>query len=246
METTHSLLFNTAPDYLISLWAVLLLVLGFLGYLFMGSRLMHYLGQEQKNDPHGLFMAHLLRRILGFVLMGLLPLLVYYYGLRLPFQEYGINFQQTGRSVIWILVFLPPIIAMNYYVAGKPSNLEQYPQIRLVQWNMKDLFFNFTTWILYLLGYEMLFRGFLLFSFYYAFGMPIAIAVNVVLYALAHIPKGLREVAGSVPFGVILCLITLGTGSFLAAFVLHTLMALSNEFFAIRFHPDMKIKSLKP
>lgn len=246
METTHSLLYNTDPNYSISLWALVLLALGFLGYLLMGSWLMDYLGHKQKNDHHRLFMAHFLRRLLGFVLMGLLPLLVYYYGFELPFQEYGINLKQSGRSVIWILVFLPPIIAMNYYVAGKPSNLEQYPQIRLFHWDLKDLFFNFTSWIIYLLGYEMLFRGFLLFSFYHAFGIPIAIGVNVVLYALAHIPKGFREVAGSVPFGVILCLITLSTGSFLAAFVLHIMMALSNEFFAIRFHPDMRIKSLKP
>ena len=245
METIHAMLYHTNPEYSISILAIVMLALGFLGYHFMGSWLMNHWGHGKNKAHPSFFMAHLLRRILGFALMGVFPLVVFYYLFELHPQEYGINLKQAGRSVMWILVFLPPIIALNYYVAGKPSNLQQYPQIRLVQWDLKDLFINFFNWMLYLWGYEMLFRGFLLFAFYHAFGVPMAITVNVVVYALVHIPKGLREVAGSVPFGVALCLITLSTGSFLAAFVLHTLMALSNEFFAIRFHPEMRIKSLK-
>jgi len=245
METTHSLLLNTDPEASISLLALSLLALGFLSYHFLGTWLMRNMDQVEKDDNPSLFAAHLIRRGMGFMLMGVLPWAIFFYGFDLPFQEYGINMEQSGKSALWILALLPPIVAMNYYVAGKPSNLEQYPQIRLLQWDLKDLLINFTSWILYLLGYEMLFRGFLLFSFYHAFGLPIAVGVNVVLYALAHIPKGHREVAGSVPFGIVLCLITLSTGSFLAAFVLHALMALSNEFFAIRFHPDMRIKSHK-
>jgi len=246
METIPSLLFHRDPEYSISLLALLALIVGFLGYHFLGSWLMRNLGHEQRKDTPALFMAHLLRRMLGFTLMGLMPLVLFYYVFELPYQEYGINMRQAGHSALWIVVFLPPIIAMNYYVAGKPSNLEQYPQVRIIKWDLKDLLFNFLSWMLYLLGYEMLFRGFLLFSFYHAFGLTTAVVVNVVLYALAHIPKGLREMAGSIPFGVILCLITLGTGSFFAAFVLHTMMALSNEFFAIRSHPDMRIKILRP
>ena len=146
---------------------------------------------------------------------------------------------------MWILVFIPPILLMNYFIARKPSNLKVYPQIRMHDWDVRALLINFTAWGMYLLGYEMLFRGFLLFSLYHAFGAPIAIILNVVLYALAHMPKGVREMSASVPFGIILCWITLSTGSFLGAFVIHAALALSNEFFSIRAHPDMRIKSIK-
>ena len=235
-----------SPALSISLLALVLFILAFSGVHFLGAYFLRALGNHKGQEPPSLFLAHICRRLLGFTLMGILPLLVFYYVYELPLGDYGINMYRWERSFIWILLLLPPIIAMNYYIAGKPSNLSQYPQIRLIHWDLKNLLVNFTSWILYLLGYEMLFRGFLLFALYDAFGLTPAIAMNVVLYALAHIPKGLREMAGSVPFGIILCMITLNTGSFLAAFVLHSAMALSNEFFAIRFHPNMRIKSLRP
>jgi membrane protease YdiL (CAAX protease family) len=230
------------PGLSIALLALGILAVGFPVYHVIGSYIMQRMNRAVLLNGYSEYMAHLFRRVLGFLLMGLLPLVVFSFGLELAPSDYGINLQHIQKSGIWIAIFVPPIILLNYYVAGKPSNLKQYPQIRLMHWRQMDLLINFSTWTLYLLGYEMLFRGFLLFSLYDAFGAPLAITFNVILYALAHIPKGVREMAGSVPFGVVLCLITLSTGSFLAAFVIHAMMALSNEFFAITFHPDMKFK----
>ena len=230
------------PGLTIALLALAILAVGFTGYHVIGSYMMHRMNQASLFNGYSEYIAHLFRRLLGFLLMGLLPLAVFTLGLELAPSDYGINLQHIQKSGIWIAIFVPPIILLNYYVAGKPSNLRQYPQIRLLHWRQMDLLVNFITWTIYLLGYEMLFRGFLLFALYDAFGAPLAITLNVILYALAHIPKGVKEMAGSVPFGIILCLITLSTGSFLAAFVIHAMMALSNEFFAITFHPDMKFK----
>lgn len=230
----------------IALIVVAILAVGFPGYHVIGSHMIRRMHGASIMNGYGDYMAHLFRRMLGFAIMGLFPLVLFVYGLELSPSGYGINLFHLQQSGIWIAIFAPPIILLNYYVAGKPSNLRQYPQIRLMHWRRLDLFANFISWTIYLLGYEMLFRGFLLFSLYDAFGAPLAITLNVVLYALAHIPKGAREMAGSVPFGVVLCMITLSTGSFLAAFVIHAAMALSNEFFAIRFHPDMKFKNSRP
>jgi membrane protease YdiL (CAAX protease family) len=230
------------PGLTIALLTLGILAIGFPGYHVIGSLMMRRMNQTPYFNGYSEYLAHLFRRLLGFLLMGLLPLAVFAIALELAPSDYGINLHHIRKSGIWIAIFVPPIILLNYYVAGKPSNLKQYPQIRLMQWRQMDLLVNFISWSIYLLGYEMLFRGFLLFSLYDAFGAPLAITLNVILYALAHIPKGVREMAGSIPFGVVLCLITLSTGSFLAAFVIHATMALSNEFFAINFHPDMKFK----
>jgi len=228
--------------YSIAFYALVILALGFPGYHLLGTAMLRKVNDESGKKDRAAYAGHILRRLTGFILMGFLPFAVFHYIFQLPVQEYGINLRNWGPSTMWILIFAAPIILLNYYVAGKPSNLLNYPQIRLLRWSYGALFTNFISWTTYLLGYEMLFRGFLLFSLYYAFGAPLAIALNVILYSLAHIPKGPREMLGSLPFGVILCWITLSTGSFFAAFVIHSLMALSNEFFAILFHPDMKIK----
>jgi membrane protease YdiL (CAAX protease family) len=135
------------------------------------------------------------------------------------------------------------ILIGNFFVAGSKENLEQYPQIRISNWSYKSLAVSSITWVLYLTGYEVMFRGLLLFSVYHEFGINTAISLNVLLYALVHLPKGKRETIGSVPLGFILCVLAIHTGSFLVPLLFHIIMALSNDYFAIRKNPDMRIKT---
>ena len=48
-------------------------------------------------------------------------------------------------------------------------------------------------WFIYLFGYELLFRGILLFPLVAAIGVWPAIGVNIALYSATHIPKGVEE-----------------------------------------------------
>jgi membrane protease YdiL (CAAX protease family) len=41
--------------------------------------------------------------------------------------------------------------------------------------------------------------------------------------------------------GIILCYITLLTGNIWSAVIVHSLMALCNEWFSLRAHPEMKL-----
>lgn len=233
---------HTGP---IILFSLVVAAVVFLSYHFGGLRIIQYAWNRGSEQHPSMFRAHVLRRLLGFLLMGMIPLLLLVYIPGLSPAEHGINLHHLNQSTVWIGMLMPLVVGVNMYFARKPANLKHYPQVRLQEWNIGSLTVNFTSWALYLLGYEMLFRGFLLFTFYHAMGAPAAVAINVLLYALAHIPKGRLEVMGAVPFGVVLCLITITTGSFFAAFVLHAFMALSNEFIAIRYHPDMRIKSIR-
>ena len=58
--------------------------------------------------------------------------------------------------------------------------------------------------------------------------------LNLLLYALAHLHKGWREVGGSLIFGVLLVLATIFSGSLLISFFSHLVLALSNGYFAAR------------
>jgi membrane protease YdiL (CAAX protease family) len=87
-----------------------------------------------------------------------------------------------------------------------------------------------------------MFRGLLFFSFIRFIGNLPAIVVNVFIYALVHIHKGFKETLASIPFGIILCLMTLSTGSIWAAFIVHIILALSNEWISFHLNPEMSIK----
>jgi membrane protease YdiL (CAAX protease family) len=80
-----------------------------------------------------------------------------------------------------------------------------------------------------------------LFSCEKAFGAWPAIAVNVAVYSFVHLPKGKKETIGAIPLGFILCFLTLNTRNIWAAYWIHVVLALSNEWISLAIHPDMEV-----
>jgi len=78
----------------------------------------------------------------------------------------------------------------------------------------------------FLVGYEFFFRAVLLDFCIARITIPAAIIINVVLYAIAHIFSNRQELIGSVPFGFVLCLITLYTKSVWPAVIIHVMLGL--------------------
>ncbi|MFW5916421.1 MAG: CPBP family intramembrane glutamic endopeptidase, partial [Bacteroidota bacterium] len=218
-----------------------LLIIGFSGYHYVSLFLNNRAKRWKKTEED--YISIIGQRLIGSVFLGVIPILIFVLLQDNNFRNYGINLYNFDQSLIWISIFAPLIVMMNCFLAGKQSKSDDYPQIRIKNWNPRTLIINFTTWLVYLFAYEAFFRGLLLFSFYYTFNSITAVVVNVILYAFVHLPKGLREMLGSVPFGIILCVITIKTGSFLAAFLIHGIMAISYEFFSIKANPEMSIKN---
>lgn len=88
---------------------------------------------------------------------------------------------------------------------------------------------HFTLRSLFLASYEWFFRGCLLFSCVHLFGITPAIVINLALYAFIHSFNGKKELYGSIPFGLILCVFTLWYQSVWPAILLHLLLSLSYE-----------------
>jgi len=188
-------------------------------------------------------------RIVGFFAMGILPALFCLIFLpEYSLADYGLTFKAETWvfTIKWILVLAVLVGPLAYFSAKKPMNLINYPMIRAKVWTKKIIFLNIFGWVLYLFGYEFLFRGILLFPLAEHLGVWPAISVNVALYSATHIPKGLEETIGAMPLGLVLCLLTLASGTIWIAFLVHVIMALTNSFTAFKFHPEMKyLKSEK-
>jgi membrane protease YdiL (CAAX protease family) len=180
----------------------------------------------------------------GFTLMGVAPFLVFLF----LFPEYkladlGVTcYEETNLlTLYWILGLGAIIIPMNWFGSRRAKTFSMYPQIRAKEWDAKLIFRYAFAWCAYLFGYEFLFRGILFFPLVDSIGVWPAIAVNIALYSATHIPKGLDETIGAGILGLVLCLITLQTGTIWVAFVVHVFLALSNSLTALKFHPEMTI-----
>ncbi|HER09149.1 MAG TPA: CPBP family intramembrane metalloprotease [Bacteroides sp.] len=189
----------------------------------------------------------LFQRMWGVIFLGILSVLVIRLFLRDPLAVYGLGFQFHRPPPWWILLSFPLIIAVSRYHASSSKNLALYPQFRIQTWTPGILFINGISWIMFLVAYEFLFRGFLLFGALSVMDPQPAVLLNCVLYAVAHLYKGPLETIGAIPMGVLLCYLTILTGNIWTAVCIHSFMALTNEWMSIRAHPGMELqRSVRP
>jgi uncharacterized protein len=222
--------------------AVLVVSVVFTVYYFIGQsqRVSEYLKNRQGSDK-GQVNLILFQRMLGVILFGLVPAIIILLVYKIPLSSFGFDLRINVKSFFWILAIGVIIFLVNVITSTSQYNLSKYPQIRSLRWSYSLILLSAISWIAYLLAYEFMFRGFLFFSCVKEMGAFAAISINISLYCLVHIPKGLKEAAGALILGLILCLLTLRFGTIWAAFWIHCILALSNEWLSLKFNPDIRI-----
>jgi len=220
--------------------------LAFLIYLFIfSSDQINSFLKNQHGETGAAIRKVLYQRLLGGVLYGLIPFLIIIFIFRRPLNQYGFSADYLMKSFVWWIPVAVLVLVLSYYSSKSEKNLEMYPQIRVNEWNSGLLIVSALSWITYLVGYEFMFRGYLLFTCMESFGYWPAIIINISLYSLFHIHKGAREAFASLFIGFLLCYLTLHLGSFWFAIFVHVTMALSNEWFSLGFQPEMKLTKSK-
>lgn len=183
-------------------------------------------------------------RYLGGFTMGVLPAVAYFIAFpETRLSDLGLGLPQDNwlTTLAWIAGLSVIVITMAFFSAKNPNKRDEYPQIRAKKWTKKMVAGNLASWFGYLLGYEFLFRGVLLFPLVESIGLWPAIAVNIGLYSGTHIPKNLAETIGAIPLSIVLCLLSVATGTIWIAFFVHLAMAWTNATVSLRYHPEMEV-----
>jgi membrane protease YdiL (CAAX protease family) len=163
-------------------------------------------------------------RAVAFIAMCILPFTFEYF----KGNTWDIKLIWTSLDTTATLILATLLIPLGAVNAKNIMHLKQYPQVRMRHWNALHYIINILSWGIYLLAYEYLFRGVLFLGILAYTKLHVAILLNTILYALAHLHKGKKEVLGAIPLGVVFCLLSYYSGSFWAAFVIHWIMAANN------------------
>ena len=220
-----------STDFQLSL---ILSSLGFIGYFFS----MNSEGLFKKFNPNHIGVIEgssawvVFQRFCGVFFLGVLPLITVILFFNSSLVELGVNTKNMLPTLGYTLGLLIVVIFMNSRNGGTKDNLVFYPQIRTFPWTKSTFFTNSWSWIAYLIAYEFLFRGILFFGTVNYIGLTEAIILNAAIYALVHIPKGIKETLGAIPLGVVLCIISYQCGNMWTALLVHIGLALSNDYFS--------------
>ena len=195
-----------------------------------------------KKTKHAHVSFFFFSKVFGFFCFGVFPLLFCLFFIpSMSFCDYGLIFipKTALFSFFWILLLSIVVVPLAFYSAKKDKNLKNYPQIRANVWTKKTLFISLLGWFLYLLGYEFLFRGVLFFPLVSSIGVWPSIFINISLYSATHIPKGLDETLGAIPLGIVLCVLTLYSGTIWIAFFVHLAMAWTNNLTSLKYNTNI-------
>lgn len=184
----------------------------------------------------------LFQKLTGFFFLGLLPGAIFFQLFSLTFERY--TFAGIHPPVpVYVIVLLALLIVFTAAFSAKKHDIySRIPHMRIRYWGVIEIAISAGGWAIYLLAYEFIFRGLLLFSTAEAWGVWPAVLINLFFYAVFHIPNGRKETLASIPFGLVLCVVSLLSGSFLPAFLLHLVLSVSTEMFAIHFNPEMEFR----
>lgn len=199
---------------------------------------------KAKEGDGGLIMHILRLKYAGLLILGIIPVgifLILFPKYSLSDLGIGFNPETAGKSLMWIGTLASAALLFNWFAARRRKIFNMYPQIRVKHWDTRLMTQYASGWVIYMLGYEMLFRGLLLFPLADGLGVWPAIAINVVLYMSSHIPKGADETFASLFFGPLMCYVTLSTGTIWAAWIIHSILVVSNSMVSLRFHPEFVI-----
>jgi membrane protease YdiL (CAAX protease family) len=224
---------------------IILVTLGFILFWFTGKseKLLRYLVGRFGAEP-GQARHVFIKRIVGMLSFGVIPALILFAEGGLTWADYGVSPRFSSTAGYWTLGLSAILIFMTARSTRAADHLSQYPEIRTMLWSRSLLFWSALSWMGYLLAYELMFRGFLLFSCARAFGAWPAIVINTAIYALVHVPKSAKEGIGAIPLGLLLCIITIQTQTIWVALLVHWVLSLANEWFSLKYQPEMRVNRI--
>jgi membrane protease YdiL (CAAX protease family) len=182
-----------------------------------------------------------LQKFFGFLLMGVVPFLLVVTLLPPGPAAYGLGLPGKG-GLLWFVILTVAGIIFIFARPKRSIDTTAYPQVRQNVWHGRRLSMNTGMWLLYLIGYEFAFRGFLFFPCVRAFGFWNAMWINVLAYTFAHIPKNFQESLGAFVYGILLCVVAYDTHSIWIPVWAHLMLALANDYSAVAENPEMTFR----
>lgn len=212
----------------------------YLYYYLAHSGFLYRLAERKyKQNLQNELFRYFMQKLAGFIFLGVIPGFIYYFFAEHSLVKFGFSLFML-KSNIGIILLLTSIIVLVLFFTQKANPQRSSLQIDLKEWTPNLFLFNVLGWILYLVGYEFLFRGILLSECFAVFGFWPAIAVNVVIYSAIHMVNGKDQAIGALVFGTIACYFVLVRGTLLIPVLMHISLSVFSDYFSIRFNPRIR------
>ena len=167
----------------------------------------------------------------AFLLMGVVPALIVKFVFRESLADYGVRFGNPLRTVRSFIVAAPVIVLISYFAAHNPSFWKEYPINHNAGASPQTFVLHALAYLVFYLGWEFQFRGFMQRGLLDSMGLGNAILVQVMASVIVHMGKPVGEIYGSIIGGLIWGILAYRTRSLLSGLLQHFLLGILLDWF---------------
>jgi len=182
-------------------------------------------GIDPLDDPQAT--AAVYAMVWTFLLLGLIPALLVKLAFREPLADYGVRLGDRRRT-FRTMALLGPLFVLGGYIASRdPAVQSQYPLNPSAGSSPAMFAVHAFAYLLFYLGWEFHFRGFLQHGLRGSMGDTSAVLVAVMASCLAHLGKPASETYAAILGGLLWGILAFRTRSLASGLVQHFLLGIS-------------------
>ncbi|MCP4580540.1 MAG: CPBP family intramembrane metalloprotease [candidate division Zixibacteria bacterium] len=169
----------------------------------------------------------------SFILLGLIPALIWFLGFKQKLSGLGLGIGNLKRSLVFTAIGLPVMAILAYFSSNDPAFQMEYPLFRGLIIDQGNIISYILMYGLYYVGWEVFFRGFMLFGLKDKFGDTYSILIQTIPSCLVHIGKPDAEIFSSIIAGIAFGWIVLRCRSIWPIFICHWALGVFLDLFII-------------
>lgn len=155
-----------------------------------------------------------------FLVYFAIPLLLIIVIHKKPLKNYGMTLGEKRIGFPAVFLFLAVMLPILWFVSAQDSFTATYPHLYQAKISWRVFFIYETGMLLYMIGWEFLWRGYMLFGLYEKFGFY-AILMQMIPFVILHNGKPALETFGAILGGIALGILALRTRSFIYCVLIH-------------------------
>ena len=167
----------------------------------------------------------------SFVLLAVIPLAIIRFSFREPFSSYGLHTGDWRFGWKAVAVIAPIMIVSAFPSSKMPDFLAEYPLYKGAGNSASDFVAHALAYLVFYVGWEVFFRGFMQFGLRDRFGDWLTILVCAMAAGLWHIGKPAGETYTSILGAIVWGMVAFRTRSILYTLLIHWLLGVSLDFF---------------
>jgi len=170
---------------------------------------------------------------MSFFLLGIIPMLIIKYGFKENLEDYGIKIKKPLISLLIILLGILFVTPFTYFGAKNKDFISIYPLVKNSYGSVRNFLKAEFFYLLYYIGYEFFFRGFLFMGIRKHIGDWEAMGVSLVATVLLHVNKPEGEMIMAILAGIIFPIIVRKMKTIWPIVIIHAYTGISLDYWII-------------